>query len=181
MARAIVKTITATRVSFKTVAVEDGIPCFVDQPDAVFSGQQDKDKVERLLKGRLGKDAMIVITNIDAGQHRYEMTLEEFVLNAHIVDDSADEADEADAADTDTEDADIPSQDSQENAQDAAAQEAPVSEPAVSEPLSASLNDTSAESADESPATANQDAAAAPDGDETGEDEEEKEEETLPF
>lgn len=94
MARAIVKTLTTTRVSFKTVDVENGVPCFVDQPDVVFSGVQDKEKVERLLKARLGKDAVTVITNINAGQHRYEVSMEEFVLNAVVVDNIEDGADE---------------------------------------------------------------------------------------
>ena len=127
MARAIVKTLTTTRVSFKTAVVENGIPSFVSHPDAVFSGVQDKEKVERLLKARLGKDAVIVITNIDAGQHRYEMSMEDFVLNAQIVDTGEDEADDADEED------EVPS----EATEDAAEQPAeapsdkPVSEPAA--------------------------------------------------
>ena len=64
----------------------DGVPQFVDRPDAVFSGILEKERVERMLRGQLGKDAIIVVTNVDSGQHRYEMDLETFVLNARIAD-----------------------------------------------------------------------------------------------
>lgn len=86
MPKTISKTMTVTRVSYKTVEVENGEPRFVDHTDAVFSGMLEKDKVERLLKAQLGKDAMIVVTNVDAGQHRFEMNLDTFVLNARIAD-----------------------------------------------------------------------------------------------
>ena len=38
MARPLSKTLTTTRVAYKTVEVVDGVPQFVDRPDAVFSG-----------------------------------------------------------------------------------------------------------------------------------------------
>jgi len=71
MARPLSKTLTTTRVEYKTVEVVDGVPQFVDRPDAVFSGILEKERVERMLRGQLGKDAIIVVTNVDSGQHRY--------------------------------------------------------------------------------------------------------------
>ena len=134
MARAIVKTLTTTRVSFKTVVVDGGVPCFVDQPDVVFSGVQDKEKVERLLKARLGKDAVTVITNIDAGQHRYEMSMEDFVLNAQIVDNSEDD-DEAE------DDGEKPAQPTEDPA-DRPAQDETADESAPPEDLTESPQET---------------------------------------
>lgn len=43
MARPLSKTLTTTRVEYKTVEVVDGVPQFVDRPDAVFSGILEKD------------------------------------------------------------------------------------------------------------------------------------------
>ena len=64
MARPLSKTMTTTRVAYKTVEVVDGVPQFVDRPDAVFSGILEKERVERMLRGQLGKDAIIVVTNV---------------------------------------------------------------------------------------------------------------------
>lgn len=115
MAKIIAKTFTVTRVSFKTVVVENGVPSFVDHTDAVFNGIQEREKVEKLLKARLGKDAMIVITNIESGQHRYVMSQEDFVLNAKVADDVTDgEDDGADEGD---------SQGDEQGASDAAGEE----------------------------------------------------------
>lgn len=86
MARTISKTLTITRVSYKTAEVVNGEARFVDHNDAIFSGLLEKDKAERMLRAQLGKDAMIVITNMDAGQHRFVMDLETFILNAQIAD-----------------------------------------------------------------------------------------------
>ena len=86
MARPLSKTLTITRAAYKTVEVVDGVPQFVDHPDAVFSGILEKERVERMLRGQLGKDAIIVVTSVDSGQHRYEMDLETFVLNARFAD-----------------------------------------------------------------------------------------------
>lgn len=105
MSKKIRKTLNITRVGFKTVVVEDGVPQFVDHPDAVFSGIMDAAKAERMMRARYGKDAMIVITSIESGQHRYEMDLETFVLNAVLADDAADEGDtDDDTADDDEDD-----------------------------------------------------------------------------
>lgn len=86
MAKMIAKTLHVTRVSFKTVVVEDGVPHFEAHPDAVFSGKISEARAKRMLQGRYGKDSMLVITNVDAGQHRFEMPLEFFVQNATISD-----------------------------------------------------------------------------------------------
>ena len=86
MPKMIAKTLNITRVSLQTVEVENGVPRFVPQPDAVFSGQIDEAKAKRLLQAKMGKDVLFVITNVDAGQHRFEMPLETFVLNAAIAD-----------------------------------------------------------------------------------------------
>lgn len=98
MPKVISKTLNVTRVSYQTVVVNDGVPGFAIHPDAVFSGQIDEAKAKRLLQAQLGKDAMLVITNVDAGQHRFEMPLDFFVLNAKIADDGTDgeEGDEPD-------------------------------------------------------------------------------------
>lgn len=144
MARPIVKTLTITCVAFKTVSVEDGIPSFVDQPDAVFSGQLDKDKVERQLKARLGKDTMIVITNIDAGQHRYEMSMEEFVLNAHIADGEG----EPDDADNDDAQAAEQDEDVSDRSPEIPAEETPADIP-DSEPAAEAVKESVSESVTE--------------------------------
>lgn len=108
MARPLSKTLTTTRVEYKTVEVVDGVPQFVDRPDAVFSGILEKERVERMLRGQLGKDAIIVVTNVDSGQHRYEMDLETFVLNARIADgeteDSPDENPDTNSGDNSDDD-----------------------------------------------------------------------------
>lgn len=91
MPKTISRTLNITRVTFCTVEVTDGTPQFVPHPDAVFPGQLEKDKVKKLLQGRYGKDAILVITNIDAGQHRYSMGLEDFVLHATITDGAFDD------------------------------------------------------------------------------------------
>lgn len=44
MARPLSKTLTTTRVEYKTVEVVDGVPQFVDRPDAVFSGILEKER-----------------------------------------------------------------------------------------------------------------------------------------
>lgn len=99
MARPLSKTLTITRAAYKTVEVVDGVPQFVDHPDAVFSGILEKERVERMLRGQLGKDAIIVVTSVDSGQHRYEMDLETFVLNARIADDEPGDSSDGDDAD----------------------------------------------------------------------------------
>lgn len=99
MARPLSKTLTITRAAYKTVEVVDGVPQFVDHPDAVFSGILEKERVERMLRGQLGKDAIIVVTSVDSGQHRYEMDLETFVLNARIADDEPGDPSDGDDAD----------------------------------------------------------------------------------
>ena len=108
MARPLSKTLTTTRVAYKTVEVVDGVPQSVDRPDAVFSGILEKERVERMLRGQLGKDAIIVVTNVDSGQHRYEMDLETFVLNARIADgeteDSPDENPDTNSGDNSDDD-----------------------------------------------------------------------------
>lgn len=101
MPKTISKTLMVTRVAYKTVQVENGEPHFIDHTDAVFSGILEKDRVERLLKAQLGKDTMIVVTNVDAGQHRYEMDLDAFVLNARIADGEPEESSD-EGADTDS-------------------------------------------------------------------------------
>jgi len=63
MPKTISRTLNITRVSFCTVKVEDGAPQFVPHPDAIFPGQLEKDKVKKLLQGRYGKDAILVITD----------------------------------------------------------------------------------------------------------------------
>ena len=86
MSKKIFKKVTATRVSYCTVAVDNGVPNFVPHPDVVFGGILDSARVERLLKAKLGKNETIVITNIDAASHRYEMDLEFFILNSTVCD-----------------------------------------------------------------------------------------------
>ena len=99
MARPLSKTLTITRAAYKTVEVVDGVPQFVDHPDAVFSGILEKERVERMLRGQLGKDAIIVVTSVDSGHHRYVMDLETFVLNARIADDETEDSSDSDDAD----------------------------------------------------------------------------------
>lgn len=99
MPNVISKTLTVTRVKYQTVAIEDGTPKFVEHPDAVFRGILTPERAQRMLQNRLGKDAILVIIDVDAGQKRYEMDLEQFVLHAQEAgaadEDEADE-DEAD-------------------------------------------------------------------------------------
>lgn len=94
MPKTISRTLNITRVSFCSVEVEDGTPRFIPHPDAIFPGQMEKDKAKKLLQGRYNKDTILVITNIDAGQHRYSMGLEDFVLHATITDGAADDDDD---------------------------------------------------------------------------------------
>lgn len=107
MASIISKTLTVTRVSYQIVEVHDGVPAFVARPDAVFRGIQPQERVLKLLRNREGKDAIIVITKMDAKQHRFVMSMEQFVLNAEI-------ADEADESELQEEDADAAEDDDDE-------------------------------------------------------------------
>jgi len=105
MPKMVSKTLNVTQVSYQTIAVNDGVPSFIPHPNAVFSGQIDETKAKRLLQAKLGKDAMFVITKVDAGQHRFEMPLDFFVLNANVADggaddDENDETDEPEGDDT---------------------------------------------------------------------------------
>lgn len=84
MAYVISKTLTVTRVKYQTVVVEDGAPKFVEHPDAVFRGILTQERAQRMLQSRLGKDIILVITNMDAGQKRFEMDMEQFVLHAQV-------------------------------------------------------------------------------------------------
>lgn len=84
MAYVISKTLTVTRVKYQTVVVEDGAPKFVEHPDAVFRGILTQERAQRMLQSRLGKDVILVITNVDAGQKRFEMDMEQFVLHAQV-------------------------------------------------------------------------------------------------
>lgn len=105
MSNVISKTLTVTRVKYQTVAIEDGTPKFVEHPDAVFRGILTPERAQRMLQNRLGKDVILVIIDVDAGQKRYEMDLEQFVLHAQEAgaadEDEADEADEADEDEAD--------------------------------------------------------------------------------
>lgn len=86
MAYVISKTLTVTRVKYQTVVVEDGAPKFVEHPDAVFRGILTQERAQRMLQSRLGKDVILVITNVDAGQKRFEMDMEQFILHAQVAD-----------------------------------------------------------------------------------------------
>lgn len=94
MPNVISKTLTVTRVKYQTVAIEDGTPKFVEHPDAVFRGILTPERAQRMLQNRLGKDVILVIIDVDAGQKRYEMDLEQFVLHAQEA--GAADEDEAD-------------------------------------------------------------------------------------
>lgn len=156
MAKTISKTMTITRVTYKTVEVVDGEARFVDHPDAVFSGILEKDKVERMLRGQLGKDAIIVVTAVDSGQHRYEMDLDAFVLNARIADGEPEEAQDG------------------ENAPDAALESVSKTDSA-SEDTELSAPVPEAESAGNAPESVpSPDPAPAPNGDDGDESEDEK-------
>lgn len=96
MSTKIVKTLTVTRISYVTAEVIDGAAVLVPHPDAVYRGMLTEKRALKLLKESLGKDAAIVITKFDAGQHRYEMSFEDFVLHATMDGEAQDENSDAD-------------------------------------------------------------------------------------
>jgi len=94
MAKFISRNLTVTRVSYCVVEVQDKVPVIVLRTDAVFRGIiENRDRIMKLLKEREGKDANIIITDTKAGSNRYTISLENFVLNASIVEDVPDSAD----------------------------------------------------------------------------------------
>lgn len=82
MPKNIVKNMTVTRVSYSLIEVEDGVPVIKNQPDVVYPGVKTQEQVLRLLKAKFGKDALLAITKLDAGRHRFVMDWQTFALNA---------------------------------------------------------------------------------------------------
>ena len=96
MAAQIVKNLTVTRVKFSIVEVVDGVPSFNEQPDAVFRGEVSAERVKKLLAKEYG-DKTVVILGIDSGRHRFVMNFDDFVRNAVIADESAEDDSSEDA------------------------------------------------------------------------------------
>lgn len=105
MAGQIVKNLTVTRVSFRLVEVNDGVPSFIEKPDAIFRGEVSKERAKKLLAKQYGEDASIVLLNVDSGRHRFVMDFDTFVRNA-VIEDMGEDADDSDdeQSDSDTED-----------------------------------------------------------------------------
>lgn len=160
MPKTISRTLNITRVSFCSVEVEGGTPRFIPHPDAIFPGQLEKDKAKKLLQGRYNKDTILVITNIDAGQHRYSMGLEDFVLHSTITDGAFDdEEDDSELPDELSGDAPASGGDDAKVASDLDAIPAPGAEPPAPVPTP-----------EAAPAPGAADAVTAPGGETAGAD-----------
>ena len=99
MANRITKKMTVTRVSYGLCELVDGEMTYVEQPDLILKGIRSKDFVRKHLTKKHGADANVSIKNIDAGEHRFSMSLEDFVRAADVdVDESAEEVPAGDPA-----------------------------------------------------------------------------------
>lgn len=95
MSSPIIKDMAVTRVRYSIARVVDGVPTFFEQPMAVFKGLLPAEKVNKMLAKQLGKDAVFMVSNIDAAKHRFVMPFEEFVRLATIDDGTDTESDTA--------------------------------------------------------------------------------------
>lgn len=134
MAYVISKTLTVTRVKYQTVVVEDGSPKFVEHPDAVFRGILTQERAQRMLQSRLGKDVILVITDVDAGQKRFEMDMEQFVLHAQVTETENDGEEVPDEEDGESAEA-VEAESAEEEPSEASFPEEPVSGEAEEEQL----------------------------------------------
>ena len=87
MANMVAKTMTVTRVTYSLAVVEDGQPKFISCPLGVFKGNISQEKALKQLKAIHGKDANILICNIEGGTHKFAMPMEDFVRASEILDD----------------------------------------------------------------------------------------------
>lgn len=95
MSNSIIKEMAVTRVRYSIARVVDGVPTFFEQPMAVFKGLLPAEKVNKMLAKQLGKDAVFMVSNIDAAKHRFVMPFEEFVRLVTINDGTDAESDSA--------------------------------------------------------------------------------------
>ena len=99
MANRITKKMTVTCVSYGLCELVDGEMTYVEQPDLILKGIRSKDFVRKHLTKKHGADANVSIKNIDAGEHRFSMSLEDFVRAADVdVDEPAEEVPDGDPA-----------------------------------------------------------------------------------
>ena len=84
MANRITKKMTVTCVSYGLCELVDGEMTYVEQPDLILKGIRSKDFVRKHLTKKHGADANVSIKNIDAGEHRFSMSLEDFVRAADV-------------------------------------------------------------------------------------------------
>ena len=91
MPKKIVKNLTVTKVSYSLVVVEENVPKFVPQEEAIFNGILSSEKIQKLLKEKHGKDTIIVVTKKDSGRHRFVMDWCDFVRYSTVADSLSDD------------------------------------------------------------------------------------------
>lgn len=86
MPNPIVREFNTTRVEYSLITIENGVPAFVPQPAAVFSGLLSEKQVQTRMKKLLGENVQYVILSTDAAHHKFAMSFEDFIRHAKIVD-----------------------------------------------------------------------------------------------
>lgn len=86
MPNPIVREFNTTRVEYSLITIENGVPAFVPQPAAVFSGLLSEKQVQTRMKKMLGETVQFFVVSIEAAHHKFAMSFEDFVRNARIVD-----------------------------------------------------------------------------------------------
>lgn len=84
MANRIVKKMTITRVAYGLCELVDGEMKYVEKPDLIIKGIRSKEYARKQLVKMYGADANISIKDVDAGEHRFSMSMEDFVRNADV-------------------------------------------------------------------------------------------------
>ena len=75
---------TITRVAYGLCELVDGEMKYVEKPDLILKGIRSKDYARKQLVKMYGADANISIKDVDAGEHRFSMSMEDFVRNADV-------------------------------------------------------------------------------------------------
>ena len=75
-----------TIVNYSVYEELDGTNQLVDQKPLVLKGLRDKSFAKKQLTKLLGEDADFIVTNVDAGEHLYGMSVADFIRNATVVD-----------------------------------------------------------------------------------------------
>lgn len=95
MPNEITKRLSATVAEYSSLELVDGKP-EMKQEKAVFKGVQSPERINKLLRKRLGSKPFLISSIASFEQKLYAISLEDFILHAHLVDEDAADNDGAD-------------------------------------------------------------------------------------